>query len=118
MNIRAMTSGLAYCGEVEAKRQTYYVFEGKRHYLVLSFSRSKPNAGNFNFVDAGAVEYVRKRFAGAQAITAKEVHEKSRKPNYVNSHLHALNVLYVLVAIQDAHIDGRFKGRSLYFNIR
>ena len=47
MNIRSLTTGLLYKGEVEGKRQRYYVFEGKSQYLVMSFSRSKVNAGNF-----------------------------------------------------------------------
>jgi hypothetical protein len=33
MNARSLASGLSYCGEVSAVRQTYYVFEGKNTIL-------------------------------------------------------------------------------------
>ncbi len=45
MNIRNLTTGLRYKGEVEGKRQTYYVFEGRKAFFVFSFSLSKPKAG-------------------------------------------------------------------------
>ena len=118
MNVSSLTSGLLYRGEVEAKRQTYYIFEGKRHFLVMSFSRSKKNAGNFNVVDAGAAQYVQRRFAGKQALTARDLCKASRKPQYIGSQLDALNVLYILVALKRAKIDTRFKNKALFFNIR
>lgn len=118
MNIRSLTTGLQYRGEVEGKRQTYYVFEGKLQYLVMSFSRSKANAGNFNVVTKDAVTYVARRFAGKQGLTAKNLHKTSRRPRLVVSHLAALNILYVLVAIGRAKIDARFHEREIYFNMK
>jgi len=118
MNIRSLTTGLQYRGEVEGKRQTYYVFEGRSQYLVMSFSRSKPKAGNFNVVASDAVAYVAGRFAGRQRLTAKTVYKTSRRPRLVGSHLAALNVLYVLVAIGQAKIDARFHEREIYFNVK
>ncbi len=118
MNIRSLTSGLLFRGEVPAMRQTYYVFEGKKYYFVLSFSRAKSNAGNFNIIDVEAVQYVLKLFAGKKGITSKQVVKASRKPQYVTKNFDALNVLYVLVAIRKATIDRRFRGRELYFNCR
>jgi len=118
MNIRSLTTGLQYRGEVEGKRQTYYVFEGRSQYLVMSFSRSKPKAGNFNVVAGDAVAYVARRFARRQRLTAKTVYKTSRRPRLVGSHLAALNVLYVLVAIGQAKIDARFHEREIYFNVK
>ncbi len=118
MNIRSLTTRLQYRGEVEGKRQTYYVFEGKSQYLVMSFSRSKANAGNFNVVAGDAVEYVARRFGGRQGLTAKILHKTSRRPRLVRGHLAALNILYVLVATGRAKIDARFREREIYFNVR
>ena len=115
MNIRSLTSGLQYRGEVEGRRQTYYVFEGKSHYIVMSFSRAKRRAGNFNVVDAAAVEYVAKRFAGRKKVTSTKV--AARKPRGIRSSLEALNVLYVLIATGRAKIDSRFHEKQLFFNV-
>lgn len=118
MNIRNLTTGLRYRGEVKGKRQTYYVFEGKSQYLVMSFSRSKPNAGYFNVVASDAVAYAARRFAGRQGLTAKILHARSRRPRLVRGPLAALNILYVLVAIGSAKIDTRFRERAIYFNVK
>ncbi len=118
MNIRSLASGLLYRGEVEAKRQTYFVFEGKRHFFVMSLSRSKHNAGNFNVVDVDGVDYVARRFSGQQDVTAKAVLNNSRKPQYVSSTFDALNILYVLVATRRAKIDSRFRTKELHFNVK
>jgi hypothetical protein len=118
MDIRSLTMGLQYSGEVEGKRQTYYVFRGRSQYLVMSFSRSKANAGNFNVVASHAVEYVAGRFGGKQRLTAKILNKTSRRPRLVRGHLAALNILYVLVAIGRAKIDARFQEREIYFNVK
>src|SRR3990172_9300504 len=118
MNIRSLASGLLYRGEVEAKRQTYYVFEGKRHFFVMSLSRSKHNAGNFNLVDVDGVEYIARRLGGQQDVTAKAVLKNSRKPQYVSSTFDALNILYVLVVNRRAKIDSRFRTKELHFNVK
>ena len=117
MNIKSLTSELRYCGEVKAKRQTYYVFEGKRHYFVMSLSRAKRHAGNFNIVSVEAVEYVARRFAGRKGVTSTGVAKATRKPRYIASSLDALNVLYILVATGRARIDTRFHDRQLFFNV-
>ena len=118
MNLRSLTQGLSYVGEVPAKRQTYYVFEGKKYFLVMSQSRAKRNAGNFNVVRADAVEYVAQRFERKKKVTSTDVARASRKPRLVSTSLDALNVLYVLVAKDRAEIDRKFKHeRQLYFNV-
>jgi hypothetical protein len=118
MNMRSLASGLQYRGEVEATRQTYYVFEGKRHFFVMSLSRSKHNAGNFNVVDVDALEHIADRVGGQKDVTAKAVLKGSRKPQYVSSTFDALNILYVLVATRRAKIDTRFRTRELHFNVK
>jgi hypothetical protein len=118
MNMRSLASGLLYRGEVEALRQTYYVFQGRQFFFVMSLSKSKHNAGNFNLVQAEGVEYLAKRLAGQKDVTAKYVAEHSKKPQYISTALDALNILYVLVAIRRAKIDTRFRTRELHFNVR
>ena len=118
MNLRSLAKGLTYAGEVAAKRQTYHVFEGKRYFLVMSQSRAKRNAGNFNVVSADAVEYVATRFRRKRKVTSTEVARASRKPRLVSTSLDALNVLYVLVATDRAEINKKFKKeRQLYFDV-
>jgi hypothetical protein len=118
VNLRSLAQGLSYSGEVAAKRQTYHVFEGKRYFLVMSQSRSKRNAGNFNVVRADAVEYVAKRFERRKKVTSTDVAKASRKPRLVSTSLDALNILYVLVATGRAEIDRKLKKeRQLYFTV-
>lgn len=116
MNIRSLTNSLRYRGEVTGKRQTYTVFEGKRHYFVMSLSRTKRHAGNFNVVGAREVESVARRFAGRKKVTSKKV-ASAGKARRVASSLEALNVLYVLVATGRARIDTRFHDKQLFFNV-
>lgn len=118
MNIRKLMQGLSYLGEVAGKRQTYYVFRGSDFFLLLSFSRAKANAGNFNVVESDAVEYVRGRFAGGKGLTAPEIARKGRRSRHVPSALAALNILYVLVATGHASIDTRRVGPKLFFNVK
>lgn len=118
MNARSLVQGLSYVGRADGKRQTYYVFRGKDNYLVLSFSRTKPRAGNFNVVEAEAVDYVRSRFAGARAVTANDVAAKGKRTRHVPGSLAALNVLYVLAAMGDLTVDTRRAGPKLYFNFK
>jgi hypothetical protein len=118
MNVKKLVQGLSYSGEVEGKRQTYYVFAGAGFFLVLSFSKTKPRAGNFNIVDSGAVAYVRKRFGGKRGITTVDVAAKARRTRHIPSTLAALNVLYVLVATGQATIDTRRSDPKLFFNVK
>jgi hypothetical protein len=93
MNVRSLSRGLAYRGEASGKRQTYYVFEGDDFFAVFSFSKTKPNSGNFNIVSPKAVEYVRSRFRRAKGVTAKDVVAKAKRSGHVPNSLAALNVL-------------------------
>jgi hypothetical protein len=94
------------------------VFHGKDDFLVLSFSKTKPHAGNFNIVEPEGVEYVRTRFAGAKSVTVNEVVMKAKRTRHVPGPLAALNILYVLAAMGDLSVDSRRAGPKLYFNFR
>ena len=118
MKVDALLSDLTYRGEATGMRQTYYVFQGPQHYLVLSFSRTKPNAGYFNIVDSEVVDYVRKRFAGEKGLTSKALHQRCSKPEHIKAPLGALNILYVLTATHQAQVDNRFHDRELHFNLK
>lgn len=117
MNIRSLSKGLAFQGQVKGTKQTYYVFAGHNAFFVFSFSRAKPKAGYFNMVSFEAAKYADKLLRGRQGVTAQELHKRSRTPRLVGSALEALNILYVLVAAGRAKIDRRHKTRQLFFNI-
>ena len=114
MNIRSLAKGLKYCGEAVGKRQTYFVFESGRAYVVMSSSRTKRASGYFNLVSRDAVDRIRKGYAGKQDVTAKQLATRSRG---VRDALQALNILYVLVATGAAKVDDRHQDTRLHFNI-
>jgi hypothetical protein len=115
--VRSLSRGLAYRGEASGKRQTYYVFQGDDFFVIFSFSKTKPNSGNFNIVSPRAVEYVRSRFRRSKGVTAKDVVAKAKRSGHVPNSLAALNVLYVLAAQGHAKVDARRAGPRLYFNL-
>lgn len=116
MNIRSLAEGLRYCGEAMGKRQTYYVFESRAGYVVMSASRTKRASGYFNLVSRKAVERVRRSYAGRQDVTAKQLAARSRGAG-VRDALQALNILYVLVATGAAKRDDRYQDMQLHFNV-
>ncbi len=116
MNIRSLAKGLKYCGEAAGKRQTYYVFESGKAYVVMSGSRTKRASGYFNLVSRAAVERIRRSYAGKQDVTAKALAARSRGAG-VRDALQALNVLYVLVATGSARVDDRYQDQRLHFNV-
>ncbi len=118
-NIANLQAGLVFRGEVGGVRQTYYVLEAEGSFFVMSFARSesKPGAGYFNMVDAKAVDYVRDRFAGEKNVTAQEVADRARRTKHAPTSLIALNILYVLVALDEARIVGEGQHRQLRFSV-
>ncbi len=119
LSVRSLTTGLTFHGEVQGKRQHYYVLSSARQYFVLSVSASKRDAGNFNLVGKAAVDRLARRLRGRQGLTARLVYTRSRNRRLVRSPLAALNMLYVLVATGRASIDGRrLASRELFFNVR
>jgi len=118
LSVKSLTTGLDFHGEVQGKRQHYYVLSSARQYFVMSVSLSKRDAGNFNLVSRSAVDKLYRRLRGQQGLTAKVVFSRSKSRRLVPSHLAALNMLYVLVATGRASIDGRHKSREIFFNVK
>jgi hypothetical protein len=120
MNIRSIQQGLKYRDRVKAVRQTYYVFEAKDHYFVLSLALSKARKGSgyFNLVSQEAVDYVQARFGGKSGVTAKAVMSAARRTAHIPTSLTALNVLYILVALGQASILRSGEHRQLFFALR
>ena len=116
MNIRNLATGLKYCGEASGKKQTYYIFESGKAYVVMSASRSKRASGYFNLVSRDAVARVRKSYAGRQDVTARQLATRSRGSG-IRDALQALNILYVLVATGAAKLDDRYQDQRLHFNV-
>lgn len=116
MNIRSLAKGLKYCGVAAGKRQTYYIFESGKAYVVMSASRTKRASGYFNLVSRPAVERIRRSYAGRQDVTAKQLAARSRGAG-VRDALQALNILYALVATGGAKRDDRYQDQRLHFNI-
>jgi hypothetical protein len=120
VNIRKLQQGLKYRGRVAAVRQNYHVFEAKDYYFVLSFARTKARRGSgyFNVVDHTAVRYVQARVGGRSGVTAKDVVAVARRTKHVPGGLAALNILYVLVALEQAAILRAGEHRQLFFSVR
>lgn len=120
MNIRRLQQGLKYRGRVAAVRQTYHVFEAQDYFFVLSFALSKARKGSgyFNVVDQAAVNYVQTRLGGRSGVTAKDVVAVARRTRHVPGSLLALNILYVLVALEQATLLRAGEHRQLFFSVR
>ena len=118
LSVSSLTTGLTFHGEVQGKRQHYYILSSARQYFVMSVSSSKRDAGNFNLVSKSAVDRLYRRLRGQQGLTARQVFNRTRNRRLVPSSLAALNILYVLVATNRASIDMRHKSREIFFNMR
>jgi hypothetical protein len=120
MNIRKLQQGLQYRGRVPAVRQTYHVFEAKDYFFVLSFalSKSRKGSGYFNVVDQAAVQFVQSRLGGRSGVTAKDVVKAARRTKHVPTSLVALNILYVLVAQEQAALLRAGENRQLFFSVK
>ncbi len=118
LSVKGLTTGLRFHGEVQGKRQHYYILSSARQYFVMSVSLRKRDAGNFNLVSKSAVDRLYRRLRGQQGLTARIVFTRSRNRRLVPSPLAALNMLYVLVATGWAGLDGRHTSRELFFNVK
>ena len=116
MHPKKALDGLTFVNEVTSKKQTYYVYKGVEHYVLMTFNKTR-SSYSLNVVAEEACEYVRRLFAGESQVTTAQVVEKSKKPVLVKENFEALNVLYTLCATGAAKIDKRFKGKKLYFNV-
>ena len=118
LSVASLTTGLQFHGEVQGKRQHYYILSNPRQYFVMSISRSKRDAGNFNLVSKTAVEQLYRRLRGRRGLTARLVFDRSRKGRLVASSLAALNMLYVMAATGRASIDAKRKTPQIFFNVK
>ena len=118
LSVKSLITGLQFHGEVQGKRQHYYVLSSARQYFVMSVSLSKRAAGYFNLVSRSAADRLYRRLRGQQGLTAKLVFTRSRNRRLVPSRLAALNMLYVLVATSRASIDRRHTSREIFFNVK
>jgi hypothetical protein len=117
MQPKKILADLKFVKEVIAKRQTYYVYESKDSYILMTVNKAK-DSFNFNVVSKDATDYVKKAFKGRQKLTTSDVVKESRKPAYIKESFDALNILYALCALSDAKIDKRYGGIKLFFNIK
>jgi len=120
VNIRTLQRGLKYRGRVKSVRQAYHVFEAQGYFFVLSFALSKMrrSSGYFNVIDTDAVDYVQRRMGGTRRVTAKDVMAAARRTRHIPTTLAALNVLYILVALQSASIVRAGKHQQLFFSLK
>jgi hypothetical protein len=120
MNLKTIQQGLKYRGRVTGVRQTYYVFETKKDYFVLSFARAKARKGSgyFSVVSQNAVAFVQARAGGRSGVTAKAVFAAARRTRHVPTGLVALNILYILVALGQAAILRAGDHRQLFFSVK
>ncbi len=107
----------AYVGEVAAERQTYYVLDATKYYVLLNFSATR--SGYLNLIDKRAVQYVQKRFGGEKNLTATALAGRVRSGAFVRDRLDALRILYVLEALgQASRRRAKPPARGFLFNLR
>src|SRR5438128_11636654 len=90
----------AYVGEVASDRQTYFVLDATKYYVLLNFSAGR--TGYLNLIDKRAVKYVQKRFGGEKNLTATALAGRVSSGSLVRDRLDALRILYVLEALGQA----------------
>jgi hypothetical protein len=117
LSVDSLTKGLEFHGEVQGKRQRYYILSSPRQYFVMSVSLAKRDAGNFNIVSRAAVDALYRKLRGRRGLTARLVSDRFRKGRLVTSSLNALNMLYVMAATGRATIDAKRKTPQIFFNV-
>jgi hypothetical protein len=117
LSVDSLTKGLEFHGEVQGKRQHYYILSSPRQYFVMSVSLAKRDAGNFNMVSRTGVDSLYRKLRGKRGLTARIVSDRYRKGRLVSSSLNALNMLYVMAATGRASIDAKRKTPQIFFNV-
>jgi hypothetical protein len=117
LSVDSLTKGLEFHGEVQGKRQRYYILSSPRQYFVMSVSLAKRDAGNFNMVSRAAVDALYRKLRGRRGLTARLVSDRFRKGRLVTSSLNALNMLYAMAATGRASIDAKRKTPQIFFNV-
>lgn len=114
---------LKYIGDVEAKRQRYYIYSREEGFLVLSVSHSRPGSYNLNFVEKDALKFIHKQFARRRGITSRTMAREAVAPvffsrmNDTEKRLRILNICYILVALGHARMKKERGSRELRFDI-
>jgi len=107
----------AFVGEVASDRQTYFVLDATKYYVLLNFSTGR--TGYLNLIDKRAVQYVQKRFGGEKNLTATALAERAKSGAFVRDRLDALRILYVLEALgQASRRNAKPPARGFLFNLR
>src|SRR2546428_14149932 len=116
LSVDSLTTGLQFHGEVQGKRQHYYVLSSARQYFVMSLSLSKRDAGNFNLVSRSVVDRLQRRLRGRRGPAARLLVNRAENRRAAASALAALNMLYAPGAKGPARTDPRRKAaRASYF---
>src|SRR5262249_58980698 len=105
LSVDSLTKGLEFHGEVQGKRQRYYILSSPRQYFVMSVSLAKRDAGNFNIVSRAAVDALHRKLRGRRGLTARLVSDRFRKGGLVTASLNALHMAYGLAAPGRAGTD-------------
>ena len=116
---KSVLAQLEFVGEVEAKKQTYYVYRGAAHYVLASASSNPEKASwNFNVVSREAVTYLAGLLAGEQLLKTNDILQRVKKPALIKTQFDVLNAMYALCALGDAKMDARKKkDKATYFNV-
>jgi hypothetical protein len=104
LSVDSLTKGLEFHGEVQGKRQRYYILSSPRQYFVMSVSLAKRDAGNFNMVSRTAVDALYRKLRGRRGLTARLVSDRFRKGRLVTS-------------TGRATIDAKRKTPQIFFNV-
>src|SRR5256885_9339905 len=98
LSVDSLTKALEFHGEVQGKRQHYYILSSPRQYFVMSVSLAKRDAGNFNLVSKTAVEALYRKLRGRRGLTARLVFHRSRKGRPPTASLYTFDQRYLLAA--------------------
>lgn len=115
MNHRSLFSNVRYRGLVRAAKRVYHVFEGPRHFVLLS-PGVDGDGGNYHVVQRQTLNYVLSRVGGSRSITAREVFDTCRRSKFLRDRFAVLNALYALAGVKKVRITG-MKGQALVFSI-
>ena len=118
MKMESMLADLEYLREVNARRKTYFVYRGPKHYLVSSFKSR--NAGYFMVVSRESVDALARRFAG-RTVTNPELSANKVIARQFSERFQILNALYALVAEGRAKINRGLTSKTsgrIFFDIK
>ena len=110
MRIPELLTNLEFVGQAEGDKRTYYVFKGRRQYLVASAN----NRGglNVNAVGSEAPKAILRKFGGKE-VTSKQLGKSGRGPQ----RFERLNSLYTMVALGKARKLKKREGKAMVFKI-